>query len=176
MNIVGASVASDTVAFLAASLPSTPDAPYQVSASTTSITIAWVAPADNGSSLINYKLYQSINSSTFNLLAGSIGTATSYTLSANSGSAYKFRIIAENSVGESGASAESAVIIAANAPDPPTSLERVYADGSMITIQWAAPVVTGGIPVIDYKVFWDYGQGGQLVELASTTSSDRLFT
>ena len=81
-----------------------------------------------------------------------------------------------NSVGESFVSTDSAVIIAANAPDPPTDLERVYADGTLITIEWLAPVVTGGIPVIDYMVFWDYGEGGAHVEVASTTSNDRLFT
>ena len=68
------------------------------------------------------------------------------------------------------------MIIAANAPNPPTDLERVYADGTMITIEWVAPIITGGIPVIDYKVFWDYGEGGAHVEVASTTSNDKLFT
>lgn len=110
------------------------------------------------------------------MLDDNVGTATSYTLSANSGSAYKFRVIAINTVGESLSSPESAIIIAANAPDPPTNLARVYADGTMITIEWDAPLLTGGIPVIDYKVYWDYGQGGQLVEIASTTANDRLFT
>ena len=68
------------------------------------------------------------------------------------------------------------MIIAANTPDPPTNLERVYADGSMITVQWVAPVETGGIPVIDYKVFWDYGMAGAFIEIASSTNNDRLFT
>ena len=84
--------------------------------------------------------------------------------------------MAINSVGESPISADSAVIVAAEAPDPPTNLERVYGDGFIITIQWDAPVFTGGIPIIDYKVYWDYGQGGQFVEIASTTNNDRLFT
>lgn len=30
--------------------------------------------------------------------------------------------------------------------------------------------------MIDYKVFWDYGEGGPHVEIASTTNNDRLFT
>jgi hypothetical protein len=96
--------------------------------------------------------------------------------SANSGSVYKFKVIAVNSVGESLTSAESAIIVAANAPDPPTDLARVYADGTMITIEWTAPLATGGIPVIDYKVFWDYGESGAHVEIASSTSNDLLFT
>ena len=105
-----------------------------------------------------------------------MGTATSYTLPANSGSAYKFRVIAENSVGESTASPDSAVIIAANAPDSPTDLARVYADDTQITIEWVAPVETGGIPVIDYKVYWDFGEGGAHVEISSTTDNNKLFT
>ena len=145
-------------------------------ASTTEITVGWIAPADNGSPINNFKLYQSINSAAFALLDDSIGTATSYTLPANSGSAYRFRVVAVNSVGESPASSDSDFIIAANAPDPPTDLTRVYADGTMITIEWTAPTETGGIPVIDYQVFWDYGEGGSYERIASTTDSDRLFT
>ena len=76
VNIIGPGIASDTVAFIAASLPSIPEAPYQVSASTTSITIGWLSPSGNGSPINNFKLYQSINSSSFNLLNDSIGTST----------------------------------------------------------------------------------------------------
>lgn len=176
VNVVGESVHSDSATFIAASLPSIPAAPYKVSASTTEIKIEWISPSGNGSPINNFKLYQSINSSGFNLLKDDLGTSTSLTISANSGSAYKFRVVAVNSVGESSVSSESVVIIAANSPDPPTDLERVYADGSMITIEWVAPVETGGIPVIDYKVFWDYGEGNNFVEIASSTNNDRLYT
>ena len=37
-------------------------------------------------------------------------------------------------------------------------------------------VVTGGIPIIDYKVLWDYGQGGDFVEIVDTTTGDKLYT
>ena len=135
-----------------------------------------MTPDGNGSPIKNFKLYKSINSSGFTPLDENIGTATSYTLDANTGSAYKFRIIAANSVGDSPISPESAIIVAAEAPDPPTDLARVYADGTLITISWVAPVETGGIPVIDYKIFWDYGEGNQHVQIASTTNSNKLFT
>ena len=177
VNIVGPGSISEPASFIAASLPSQPNPPYKVSATTGSIEIAWITPADNGSPIIDFKLYQSINFASFTLVNVDLGTSTSYTLSSvNSGSAYKYRVVAINSVGESNASADSDVIIAANAPDPPVDLERIYADGSMITIEWTAPIETGGIPVIDYKVFWDYGEGGTFVEIASTTSNDKLFT
>ncbi len=54
VNIVGAGNASNPATFIAASLPSQPSAPYKVTTSTSSITIAWIAPADNGSPIINY--------------------------------------------------------------------------------------------------------------------------
>jgi hypothetical protein len=57
VNIVGASLHSDSVTFIAASLPATPEAPYKVFASTTQIKIEWLSPSGNGSPINNFKLY-----------------------------------------------------------------------------------------------------------------------
>lgn len=47
INAYGASVYSDIVSVLAASVPSTPSAPT-VATSTTTVTVSWTAPAANG--------------------------------------------------------------------------------------------------------------------------------
>jgi hypothetical protein len=177
VNDVGPGQSSSTASFIAASLPDAPGKPYAVSADTTSITIAWSQPSANGSPVTNYKLYYSTNSAAYESLDDSVGTATSYQATGlSTGSNYKFKVIAENGVGDGQASEESDTIIAASKPEPPTDLARVYGDGNLITIEWQAPLVTGGIPIIDYKVLWDYGQGGDFIQIADTTTGDRLFT
>jgi len=80
-------------------------------------------------------------------------------------------------VGDSTESAVSVGIIAAIKPTPPINLARVYSDGTMITIQWIAPVDNGGVPVTDYQVKWDYGSSGaSFVSVATTTSGQLLYT
>ena len=66
-----------------------------------------------------------------------MGTATTYEATGlSTGSNYKFKVIAENGVGDGLASEESDTIIAASKPEPPTDLSRVYGDGDLITIEW----------------------------------------
>jgi titin len=123
-------------------------------------------------------VYVSVNQAAFTLLDDAVGDVTSYTTNTvSTGSNYKFKVQAQNGVGDSPTSSESETIIAATVPDPPTTLGRVYADGTMITIDWEAPTFTGGIPITDYKVVWDYASGGSdYDEIASTTTNDRLYT
>ena len=88
--------------FIAASNPSTPGKPAKTAASTTEISIAWSQSQGNGTPITNYKVYYSINSAPFTLLADQLGAVTSYTASGlSSGSNYKFKVVAENGVGES---------------------------------------------------------------------------
>lgn len=177
VNAVGDSGDSLPVSLIAAALPDAPGAPYLTAADKTSISVAWAAPNDNGSPIVNYQIYYSINLGPYSLLDDAVGATTSYTVaSLSTGNNYKFKVFAENGVGEGDISAESDPIIAAIVPDPPTDVARVYSDGNMITIDWVAPVDNGGTPVIDYKVQWDFGLGGAFVEIADSTSGDALYT
>jgi len=47
INAYGSSIYSDIVSVLAASIPSTPNAPT-VARTTTTVTVSWTAPAANG--------------------------------------------------------------------------------------------------------------------------------
>lgn len=106
------------------------------------------------------------------MIDGALGVVNTKTVTGlATGSTYRYKLIATNAVGDSVNSAQSAGIIAAVKPDPPTSLARVYSDASMITIQWSAPSDNGGTPVTDYHVVWDYGSGGaSFVQIAATTA------
>lgn len=101
-----------------------------------------------------------------------------YTVSSlSTGNNYRFKVLAVNGVGDGPLSDESDLIIAANLPDPPTDVARVYADGTTITINWNAPADAGGTPITDYKVKWDYGSSGaSWIEIAASTSNTLLYT
>ena len=122
---------------IAASLPSAPGIPTNTAASKTSITVGWTAATDNGSPVINYAIYYSVNSGSFTTLDINVGALLTYTVSGLSeGNNYKFKVQAQNGVGQGDLSNESAVIIAAVVPNAPTAVSRVYGDGSVITIDW----------------------------------------
>ena len=111
--------------------------------------------------MTNYKLYQSVNSGTFSLVDGSMGVVNAYSVTGLiTGSVYKYKLIASNAVGDGPESLPSAGIIAAIPSTPPINLSRVYSDGTMITFKWDSPVDSGGIPVTDYQVLWNYGNAG----------------
>ena len=61
VNVVGDSSLSNAVTYIAASVPSIPGKPYSTSTSTSSIGIAWSASLENGSTIIEYKVYSSVN-------------------------------------------------------------------------------------------------------------------
>jgi hypothetical protein len=61
VNVVGDSVQSNAVKYIAASVPSVPGKPYSTSTSTSSIGIAWTAALENGSTISLYNVYSSVN-------------------------------------------------------------------------------------------------------------------
>jgi hypothetical protein len=136
-NAVGNSLASPTVSFIAASVPDAPGKPYATAFNKTSITIAWTTPNNNGTPLTNFKLYQSVNSGSYTLLNATLGVVTTTTInSLVTGSAYRYKLIATNAVGDGPESLQSDMIIAAIPPSPPVNLARIYSDGSLITLSW----------------------------------------
>lgn len=62
-NAVGFSDFSPVFEIVAAAVPSAPGAPTKVSSTTSSIDITWIDSNDNGTPIISYKIYVSINSS-----------------------------------------------------------------------------------------------------------------
>ena len=57
-------------------------------------------------------------------------------------------------------------IMAAQVANPPTNLEATASSDISITIEWVTPVLDGGTPVTDFKIFWNAGiDNGNFVEL-----------
>lgn len=87
---------------LIAGVPSTPAAPTISNVVTTSLTLSWTAPADNGSAISSYTIQATTNGGTSwsNIATGVV--ATTYDLSnLTIAATYQFRIIAINSSGSS---------------------------------------------------------------------------
>lgn len=92
-----------------AGVPSAPQAPTISNVVTTSLTLSWTAPANNGATISSYTIQGTTNGGTTwsNIATGVTGTTknlTDLTIAAT----YKFRILAINSSGTSAAGAESA--------------------------------------------------------------------
>lgn len=105
-NAVGDGAVSAQVAIVAATVPNTPAAPSLLSQSDEAISIQWVAsaPSENGGSpIIDYRVYYDSGlGGSFTLLAESTTPDLFYTLTTvEAGVSYRFKITAENIVGES---------------------------------------------------------------------------
>jgi len=123
VNVVDEGPQSSEVAIIVATKPDQPDPPTKTSASTSSISIEWVAPHDGGSPLTNFLLLMNsgTGSTTYTQIADITDiSVTTYTKSGlTSGQDYKFKIIAVNLVDESTPSNPSPDITAAVVPDAP---------------------------------------------------------
>lgn len=70
------------------------------------------------------------------------------------GDTYKWKVSAHNSVGESLLSSPALSVIAARAPDPPTSLTLISATSTHIEFSWSQ-LNDGGSDIINFIVYWD---------------------
>ena len=183
-NDVGEGDLSPAVFIIAAKVPEKPTNLQEVSADTTQITISWTSAADNGTPLLDHKIYWNGGSgASYALLEASVGVVNQYSTSPTEsdltdGNEYRFKIVAVNAVGD-GAVSDAIAIYAATVPNAPAAPAMVSQSDVSITIQWTdnALVDTGGSPVIDYKVYWDNAEGtGDFYELAATTAPAFTYT
>lgn len=159
VNDVGISEMSNSVTYVAASVPGAPGVPYMTSRSETEISIEWSPALENGSIIHSYDIFEAPNIDTAFIFVGSSST-TSYTATdLTSGNNYKYKIKAVNYAGIGPLGMESGFIVAAVVPEPPVNLQRLYADNEFMTVGWDVPLYNGGTPVYGYKVFWDAGNG-----------------
>lgn len=119
-NSVGSSANSTTLTQTAWNTPATPSAPTS-SVTGQSISVAWTAPTNNGTAVVDYKLEVSTNAgSTWADATGSPFTGTSTTLTSQSAGTYVFRVSARNAVGLSSASTSSSSVTVTASGTAPT--------------------------------------------------------
>ena len=164
-NSIGDSITSDegngATIPIADTIPQPPSSFTTDSQSTSSITISWTEPADNGGDPItDYEIDwdQGATTNSYTPLVSTTSGTRTHTISGLTiaGEVYKFKVRAVNSVGTSVDSAEYQVI-GASLPNKPTTLVRddTSTTKTQVSFSWSAPVDNGGSSIIDYEVEMD---------------------
>ena len=175
-----------TSAWSAASAPvvlaGLPGAPTNVVgvAGSSQVALTWTAPAnDGGSPITGYGIEWSSNG------GGAWTRVTSNTGNANTaltvtgltpGTAYIFRVRANNAVGIGAWSANSAAVTPYTVPGAPTNVVGA-AGSSRVSLTWTAPASNGGRAISGYGIEWSSNGGGTWTRVTSNTgSADTAFT
>jgi hypothetical protein len=160
---IAAFVSQNTIGILAV-VPSSPTSVVATSGNT-QLAVTWVAPvSDGGSAITDYLVKYSSN----NGVAGSwtrwgkttVITATACTVTGlANGTAYVIKVIAQNAVGISLPSVNSAPATpAATVPSSPTSVVATSGN-TTLAVTWVAPVSDGGSNITDYLVKYSSNNG-----------------
>jgi len=143
---------------IAPTAPATiPGSPTQVEgqAGNSSILLSWIAPENNGNSIIiNYKIEYSINSgNTWTILSKESSRALFYNITGlTNGLSYIFRVSAINAVGTGNPSQVSDSIVPNNSlPSAPRNL-AVTRVSDTATLSWVVPITVGASAISDYHI------------------------
>jgi hypothetical protein len=140
--------------------------------------VSWTAPTEPG--IIDYAVEYSTDEQNWTPVQRAASTATSQIVENLSPGTYMYRVAAITSLGVGDFSATSlALEINYVAPSVPTNLRvGVFGGGgqfgSAVTLYWSAPVSTGGGPITQYVVEWNYAdsQPGAFNTLQNTVVAD----
>ena len=146
INAVGTGVASATSP---TSTPAgRPTAPTTLSATISDgqVTIAFSGAGSNGSAITNYTVIAQPGG-----LTGSSSSSPVTVLGLTNGTAYTFRVIATNGVGDSESSTVSVTATPATVPGSPTSVSAVSGNASA-TVSFNAPTSDGGAAITSYTI------------------------
>ena len=173
LNAFGSSSWADVIEpALIAAIPNTPAAPALSVPSTTSLSVTWTAPANNGDPISTYKVQYSRNAS-FTLAATVSTSSTSVTLNAlASGSTYYVRVSAANSKGSSSYSSVSQILLAT----PPATVAApslTVMSTSSLKATWTAPA-SHGSAVSGYRV--QYSTNASFTSAVTTIDTPTLAT
>ena len=137
-----------------------------------SATVAWTAPAANGTPVTGYTVKAYVGSGTTPVQTlTAAATATSLVVSGlANGTAYTFDVAATNAVGTGPASARSAAVTPAAPPaiGAPTITSAIRGN-AQVSLAWAPPAVTGGAAITGYVVRTYVGTG--LTPLKTNTTA-----
>jgi hypothetical protein len=172
-NAVGTSAASaaSTRATIEALAPSAPAKPTATAAGTTSVSVAWTAPAANGSAITGYSVVVSQAGSVVSTTPVVAGTTAATITGLSRATDYSVTVTATNAVGSSDASTAASVRTLAEAPAEVGTPVATVAGPTSVNVAWAAPA-DGGSAVTGYTV--SVLQAGSVVRTVPTTGTSVL--
>lgn len=158
VNGAGESAKSSPASATPFAAATVPDAPTSLhgTPSTTSVALAWTAPANNGGSAITG----------YNIYRNSVKVNTSATTSFNdtglaTSTAYSYYVTAVNAVGESVASNTINVTTGSTTVPSAPTLSSVTGGNATSTVNWTTPASDGGSAITGYKVYRGTTSGGE---------------
>ncbi len=156
--------------------PGAPAVSSVVSAGDALATITWTAPASNGGSVITgYRVERSPSPYSTWTVVETLGNVLTTNTAVVNGTAYKFRVSAQNINGYGAASIESSAFTNQVVPFAPVSVSGVGANGS-ITVSWTAGA-DGGAATTGHKVEYSPSPfSSWTTATASTASSPYVVT
>uniref|UniRef100_A0AC34RIM6 Twitchin n=1 Tax=Panagrolaimus sp. JU765 TaxID=591449 RepID=A0AC34RIM6_9BILA len=120
------------------------------------ITLHWLPPKDNGGGEITNYVVEKKNPKTGEWEKVGQPTGTNFRVrNLNNGTAYDFRVRAENQYGISEPLNADDSVVAKNPYDPPGPPGQpipIQTSDDAITIQWSRPIYDGGAPILGYVV------------------------
>jgi len=154
INSVGVGAASEIIAVK--TLSAEPNAPttFTKTVGATTTTIGWAAPAENGGeAIIDYIVSISRDSGTsWTVLDHAASTKRSFAITGlTPGVTYPVRILAKNSIGNSGALEASFTTLPVVA-SAPLSLDTADVAGTTLRLNWLVPTNNGGASISNYLV------------------------
>jgi len=159
INAAGPGPPSDEASAVPVTVPGAP-AGLTAIPGNAQVTLSWAAPASTGASPVTgYDIYAGTTAD-FNgraplaTVTGTIATVTGLV----NGTTYFFRVTAVNRVGEGPAAEAKAVPV--TVPGAPAGLTAIPGN-VQVTLSWAAPASTGGLPVSGYIIYKGASPGGE---------------
>ncbi|MGI9197541.1 MAG: fibronectin type III domain-containing protein [Candidatus Nanopelagicales bacterium] len=134
---------------------SPPSTPYlrEARPGNRSATLTWIRPDDPGTSpIIEYRVYSPSGGLMCTVPARTWATYTCTVSGLTNGTAYDFRVVAVNAVGESPPSWPLTATPRADRPDPPVFTSLVGGHESAVAT-WNAPARDGGAAITSYSVY-----------------------
>jgi titin len=159
--------------------PTNPAAPTTFAArsiTTTTATLSWTAPTDNGGSAItDYVIETSRDGTTWSAVPHTASTSTSMNLSGLApGTTYQVRIATKTAVGTS-ETLTGSFTTTAGAPLAPQNLAATSVTGTTLTLTWNLPTSNGGSPITDYKIEVSSNGGSSWSAITHSASNSRAF-
>ncbi|NCY17326.1 MAG: hypothetical protein EBX39_11265, partial [Actinobacteria bacterium] len=169
VNSVGAGAASSAVSVTPRTTPSAPTS-LNVTPGDSTVSVAFTAGADGGSSIINYE-YQLNGSGSWYAFSPAV-TSGPVSIPVTNGVAYTVKLRAVNAAGSGAASSASASFTPATTPSAPTGLNATPGNGS-VSISFTAGA-DGGASITKYQAQAGSGPWRDVVGTTSPISLSGL--
>jgi hypothetical protein len=154
LNSAGAgTVSARSTAVTPVAAATVPGAPVftSVAGTNAAVALAWSIPANGGSPITGYTVTAYLGTGTTVVKTMDVTATSADVTGLANGTSYSFTVTAKNAQGSGPASQRSATVTPTTAPDAP-AIGQVTAGNASVTVQWTAPVNTGGSPISGYTV------------------------